>query len=247
MDGIIEVCVDSVESALQAQKGGADRLELCSDLIVGGTTASVVLFRQIRKMVDVPIHVLLRPRYGDFYYSEYEYQRLLEEAKMFREQGADGIVIGLLQLNGHLDTKRLKQLIDLAKGMKITLHRAFDMCKDPRQALMEAIALGVDMILTSGQQNSCFEGRELIKELISLGRSSIRIMAGGGMHPGIAAAMYQLGVRDFHLSGKIIKDSDMSYRKTSVTMGMPIMSEYERWETDADKIRAMRQTLDQMV
>ncbi len=158
---LLECCVDSVESAIAAQKGGADRLELCGNLIIGGTTPSVELYRAVRKNTDIPIHVLLRPRFGDFLYTAYELEILYEEVKLFSSEGADGLVIGCLKPDGELDIEAMKRMIELGKGRKITLHRAFDVCNNPLKALEQAIELGVDTILTSGQENSCMKGKTI--------------------------------------------------------------------------------------
>lgn len=149
---ILECCVDSVASAIEAEKGGADRLELCSNLIIGGTTPTLALFNEVRNHVSIPINVLIRPRFGDFLYSEYEVNMIKQEVVQFREAGADAVVIGSLTADGSLDIEQMKELIVLAGDMKITLHRAFDMCADPIKTLQEAINLGIDTILTSGKR-----------------------------------------------------------------------------------------------
>ena len=162
---ILEVCVDSVESALAAERGGADRLELCQNLVIGGTTPSPKLFETIRRYSKIPIHVLLRPRFGDFCYTQYEFEMLREEVTMYRKLGAEGVVIGMLLPEGTLDIRRMEKLMEAAEGMPVTLHRAFDVCKDPKAALKQATELGIQTILTSGQQNSALKGAPLLKEL----------------------------------------------------------------------------------
>lgn len=156
---ILEVCVDSVESALVAERGGADRLELCQNLVIGGTTPSPKLFETIRRYSKIPIHVLLRPRFGDFCYTQYEFEMLREEVTMYRKLGAEGVVIGMLLPEGTLDIRRMEKLMEAAEGMPVTLHRAFDVCKDPKAALKQATELGIQTILTSGQQNSALKVR----------------------------------------------------------------------------------------
>ena len=130
-DYILECCVDSVESAIEAKKGGANRIELCSGLVIGGLSPSKALFEAVRENVDIRIHTLLRSRFGDFCYTNYEHELLKKEVRMFRELGADGVVIGTLRPDGSLHTEQMKELIEEAGDMSITLHRAFDMCKDP--------------------------------------------------------------------------------------------------------------------
>ena len=178
---ILEVCVDSVESALAAERGGADRLELCQNLVIGGTTPSPKLFETIRRYSKIPIHVLLRPRFGDFCYTQYEFEMLREEVTMYRKLGAEGVVIGMLLPEGTLDIRRMEKLMEAAEGMPVTLHRAFDVCKDPKAALKQATELGIQTILTSGQQNSALKGAPLLKELKEQATGRIQIQAGGGI------------------------------------------------------------------
>ena len=151
---ILEACVDSVESAVSAIRGGANRLELCSNLVIGGTTPGVSQFQQIREICSIPIHVLIRPRYGDFLYTDYEFQMIAKDTAMFRRLGADGIVAGCLKPYGDLDVERMKVLREQAGDCHLTLHRAFDMCKDPFRTLEEAVAVGIQTILTSGHSGS---------------------------------------------------------------------------------------------
>ena len=147
---ILEGCVDSVESAVTAWEAGAGRLELCANLMIGGTTPSLAAFRQVKRLCRVPVHVLIRPRPGDFCYTKQEFALIREEISIFRKEGADGIVIGILKPDGRLDLERMKLLMEDAQGMSVTLHRAFDVCADPYEALEQAAALGIHTILTSG-------------------------------------------------------------------------------------------------
>ena len=164
-DYILEVCVDSAESALAAAKGGASRLELCQNLVIGGTTPSPKLFEVIRRQTTIPIHALIRPRFGDFCYTPYELEEICEEVAMYRELGAEGVVIGVLKEDGTMNMTAMEQLMEAANGMSVTLHRAFDVCRDPKEALEQAVSLGMNTILTSGQQNSAVKGAELLAEL----------------------------------------------------------------------------------
>ena len=174
MSYLLEVCADSVRSAVEAQAGGADRIELCSGLVIGGLSPSAAMFEQVKKNVDIPVRVLLRPRFGDFCYDGYEFETLKEEVCLFREAGADGVVIGILKPDGRLDTDRMKELVECAKSESksgkrpcaVTFHRAFDVCRNPYEALRQCIELGIDTILTSGQKDSAWNGRELLKELV---------------------------------------------------------------------------------
>ena len=157
---ILEACVDSPESAVEAAGGGADRLELCANLIIGGTTPEQALYEKVRELTDTRIHVLIRPRYGDFLYTEHEFGIILRSVELYRRLGAEGVVVGCLLPDGSLDTERMKALREAAGDMSMTLHRAFDMCADPYEALEQAKGLGVQTILTSGQKADCTQGRE---------------------------------------------------------------------------------------
>lgn len=245
---VLEVCVDSVESAIAAARGGATRLELCANLIIGGTTPGTALFREIRKYTDIPIHVLMRPRFGDFCYTEHEFSILKEEVTAFRDLGAEGAVIGILTPDGNLDTDRMGELMERAEGMSVTLHRAFDVCRDPHQALSDAVSLGINTILTSGQKNSCLLGEGLLGELVSEGGERIVIQAGGGVNADVIRQLYQkTGVRAYHMSGKRTMDSVMRYRREDVSMGIGGISEYEIWRTDEQMIRDACRTLEELL
>lgn len=240
----LECCVDSTISAVHAKHGGADRLELCSNLVIGGTTPTLSLFRQIRETVDIRIHVLLRPRFGDFLYSEQEQELLIKEIDIFREAGADGIVIGCLNADGTLDCEAMKKLIDHSGTMSITLHRAFDMCRDPFQTLDEAISMGVNTILTSGCQPSCLQGIDLLRQLDEKANGALQIMAGAGVNENaVRSLLNETNLTTFHMSGKKIVESGMNFRNPAVSMGIPGMSEYEIWETDPEAVAAVRKLL----
>ena len=162
---ILEVCVDSVESAVNAELGGADRLELCGDLVVGGVTPSLALYERIREKVDLPIHVILRTRFGDFLYNEEEMEVLVRQAKLFSEAGADNLVIGCLTADGRLDLEAMKKIMDTAGDTPCNLHREFDMCRDLDETLEDAKTLGVKSILTSGGCASAKEGAKVLDSL----------------------------------------------------------------------------------
>ena len=162
-DFILEACVDSVESALAAARGGASRLELCGSLVIGGTTPNPWLFQEIRKHTDIRIHVLIRPRFGDFCYTEEEFILIREAVREYKKLGAEGVVIGCLNPDGTMNMEQMKILMEEAEGMSVTLHRAFDVCADPYETMEQAISLGIDTILTSGQKNVCTLGTELLK------------------------------------------------------------------------------------
>ena len=240
---ILEVCVDSVESALNAEAGGADRIELCGDLIVGGITPSLALYERIREKIEIPIHVLLRPRFGDFLYSEEEREILVRQAKTFAKAGAENLVIGCLTPDGHLDLEALKRIIDAADGTPVNLHRAFDMCRDLDEALEDAKKLGVVSILTSGGYASALEGIEVLEKL-KKNAGNIDIMAGAGMNAkNIKYMLENSSLTAFHMSGKKTLQSKMEYRNPRVNMGLPTLSEYEIIQTDINEIRAAKLVL----
>ena len=235
---ILECCVDSVESAIHAAKGGASRLELCANLIIGGTTPDVALVKEIRKYSDIRIHALIRPRFGDFCYTEHEMEIMKSQICALKEAGVEGVVIGVLDVDGNLDISKMKELMQEARGLSVTLHRAFDMCKDPFQALEEAISLGVHTILTSGQKASAWEGRELLCQLIKQADGRIDIMAGAGISASVIEKLIPVTTgTSYHMSGKITLDSKMKYRKADVSMGLPSLSEYEIWQTSEEAVR----------
>lgn len=242
----LEVCVDSVESAQAAWQGGADRLELCGDLLVGGTTPSPYLAEAVLELGH-PVHVLLRPRFGDFLYTPAEQRILEQEVICFRKLGVDGIVIGALDAEGNLDTPLLARLIAAAGPMKKTLHRAFDLCRDASAALEQAIQLGFDTILTSGQCATAPEGAELLAQLHTQAAGRITIMAGSGIQANnIAQLAQKTGLTTFHMSSKHRVDSPMRYRRPGVPMGLPMANEYDRFYTDSQQIHAARLALNHL-
>ena len=233
MKGILECCVDSVESAIAAKNGGADRLELCQGLVIGGVTSGTALFQEIKNQMDIRIHALMRPRFGDFCYTRHEIDILCGDIRTFRKLGADAAVIGALKPDGTLDVEAMKRMIDAAGDMSITLHRAFDVCRDPFEALETAKELGVNTILTSGQRKSAKEGVEILKQLALKADGKVDIMAGAGIDAdAIRYLAPKTGITTFHMSGKMTLDSRMVYRKEGINMGLPSMSEFEIWRTD---------------
>ncbi len=244
MSYILEVCADSVQSAVAAQEGGADRVELCSALVIGGLSPSAAMFRQVRENTDLKIRVLLRPRFGDFCYDEYEFRTLKEEVEQFRGLGADGVVIGILKPDGTLNMEQMEELVKAAKGIGITMHRAFDVCRDPYEALEQCVSLGIDTILTSGQKSSAWEGRERLSELVRQADGRIDILAGAGIGPeSIRELADYTGVCSFHMSGKKVLDSQMEFRRVGVPMGIPRFSEFEIWQTDAEQVKRAAEIL----
>ncbi len=244
---LLEACVDSVESAIAAQRGGADRLELCSNLIIGGTTPGIALYQEVKKNVSIPIHALIRPRFGDFLYSDYEFSIMCHDIEALKHSGAQGIVIGMLKQDGTLDLPRMKELMHYADGMSVTLHRAFDMSVNLRESLYEAIELGISTILTSGGEESATHGLEILRELQGEAAGRIQIMAGAGVNAESIVKLHKLaGIHTFHMSGKTVLESGMVYRNDRINMGLPGISEYEIWQTLEIQIRSARNVLDQL-
>lgn len=240
----LEVCVDSVESAIAAQRAGATRLELCGNLMIGGTTPSVLLYREVRKVITIPIHILIRPRFGDFLYTEYEFNIMKNEIEQFRQEGADGVVFGCLKKDGTLDRVRMEQLVQVAHPMKKTLHRAFDVCSNPQEAIEITKQLGMDYILTSGGKNSCLEGKEALKQYVALAKKDIKILVASKVNAiAIKQILEELPVRCFHMSGSVRKESAMEYRNVQVNMGLPVMSEYQIIRTNERIIEEAVQVL----
>ena len=243
---LLECATDSVESALAAAKGGADRLELCANLIIGGTTPTLALYDEVRSHSDIPLFILIRPRFGDFLYTDYEANVICREIEMFQKAGAEGVVIGSLNKDGSLNTEHMKRFMDSAKDMSITLHRAFDMSADPLATLMQAKELGVNTILTSGQAPSSLEGIDLYEKLIEKANGEISILAGGGIKAStIEKLLKQTSLTAFHMSGKIVVESGMEFRNPAVSMGLPGISEYNIWLTDENNVREARGVLDE--
>ncbi|MBR3876851.1 MAG: copper homeostasis protein CutC [Bacteroidaceae bacterium] len=235
---ILEICAGSVESAIAARDGGAARIELCAALEIGGTTPSAGLIAEVRKIEGIVLNVIIRPRGGDFLHNEHEAACMEQDIRTCRQLGADGVVIGALTAEGDIDTALCKRLIDAADGMSITFHRAFDMCRDPKRALEELIAIGCDRVLTSGQAATAEAGLPLLKELVQQAAGRISIMPGCGVNSGNAARILQAtGAVEIHASARKSVGSGMLFRHSGVSMGTPGSDEYERKETDVDEVK----------
>jgi copper homeostasis protein len=238
---IIEVCVDSVESAMAAERGGADRVELCDNLLEGGTTPSAGAIAVARARLGIKLQVIIRPRGGDFCYSEVEFAVMQHDVTLAKQLGADGVVIGILTAEGAIDIERTRTLIELARPLSVTFHRAFDMSRDPYRALEDLIGLGVDRILTSGQEPSVIEGLDLIAELVQLAGDRVIIMPGGGTERNISKVVARSGVREVHVTGTTSVESAMQFRNQRVFMGGELRPpEYSRLTTDPERIRQLR-------
>jgi copper homeostasis protein len=238
---VIEVCVDSVESAMAAEQGGADRVELCDNLLEGGTTPSAGAIELARKHLELGLQVIIRPRGGDFCYSDIEFDIMQRDIAMAKNLGADGIVIGVLRPDGSIDMDRTAALVEQARPLNVTFHRAFDVSRDPYQSLEDLISLGVDRILTSGQAFSVLEGLDLIAKLVKLAGDKIIIMPGGGTERNIQKVVSESGVKEVHVIGPKRVESRMDFRNHQIYMGGELRpSEYARLITDPEKIKALR-------
>lgn len=237
---ILEICAGSVESAIAARDGGAQRIELCAALEVGGVTPSAGLIAEARKVNGLTLNVIIRPRGGDFLYNEYEVACMEEDIRTCRSLGVDGVVIGALTAEGDIDSAACQRLINAAEGMSVTFHRAFDMCRNPQKALEELIALGCHRVLTSGQAATAQTGIPLLKELVKQADNRIIIMPGCGVSSANAAAILQAtGATEIHASARKSVGSRMIFRHSGVSMGASDIDEYARKETDVNEVRAI--------
>ncbi len=241
----IEVCIASVASAIAAQEGGADRVELCDNLFEGGTTPSLAMIEQVRKQTGIGLYVMIRPRGGDFLYSDEEFEIMKGDLMHAKKAGADGVVFGLLKADGSVDLARTSELVQLASPLDTTFHRAFDMAANPQEALEAVIRSGCQRILTAGGANKAIDGIERIAQLQQQASNRIQLMAGSGINEQNARLFLEKGIRELHLSGKIVVDGNMTYRNPQVMMGgLPGIPEYEYIVTDAGKIRAVREAVE---
>ena len=237
----IEICANSVESAVKAQEGGAYRVELCAGIPEGGTTPSFGDIRMARQLLQsTKLHVIIRPRGGDFLYSPLELEIMLHDIKVARQLGADGVVFGCLTAEGNVDIPAMKMLMNAVGDMNVTFHRAFDMCQNPQEALEQIISLGCSRILTSGQEPNAVKGIPLLKELVKQADGRIIIMPGCGVNPSnILHIAEETGASEFHFSGRSTYESGMIYRNPTVSMGGTVkIEEYEKDVTNPDIVKA---------
>lgn len=236
---MIEICANGLQSALNAQMGGAARVELCDNLYDGGTTPSAGTIRLARKYLTIGLHVLIRPRGGDFLYNAHEMEIMKDDIRFCKDVGADGVVIGILNADGTIDTERTAELIELARPMYVTFHRAFDMCRDAAEGLEQLIQLKIDCLLTSGQKNKASDGVELIAQLVEQAAGRIQIMPGSGVNAdNLQWIKQRTGATTLHMSAQSLVDSQMTYRNEDVRMGgLPQIPEYKHAVSDVEKIR----------
>ncbi len=244
----LEICCEGVESALNAFKGGCDRIELCDNLLQGGTTPSAGMIKYLRQQTQKGIFVLIRPRPGDFLYSNAEKEVMLRDIEQAKKLGADGIVCGALKADGSIDERTTNRLIEAALPLPFTFHRAFDHCIKPMDGLEIIIRLGAKRLLTSGQQSTAVEGKELIKKLIENAGSRICIMPGSGINSGnIAELAEYTGAIEFHASARHSRNSAMMHRIEHPRMSSfnkNLINDFEIRETNPEEVRKIREKLE---
>lgn len=234
-----EVCLQSVDDALAAQAGGAQRIELCAALVEGGLTPSFGTIAACRAAVDINVMVIIRPRGGDFCYSEWELATMEKDIAQCRQLDVTGVVFGILNTDGTVARPQVQRMLEATGGdMTTTFHRAFDVCRDPLEALDTLIDLGLDRVLTSGQAGSVPEGQRLIRQLVVRASGRIGILPGAGITPdNVADIVAFTGVEEFHATAFAPLESEMTHRNEAVYMGIPGLPEYTRQVTSAAVVR----------
>jgi copper homeostasis protein len=244
---LLEVCANSVQSAINAQRAGASRIELCENLPVGGTTPSYGSIKLSRRHLAIAINVLIRPRPGDFLYSDTEFETIKEDIRVSKELGVNGVVCGVLLPDGNVDVDRTRELVELSRPLSFTFHRAFDFTPDPFRALNDVIATGADRILTSGQKSKAGEGIPLLKELVALAGNRIIVMPGSGVNINSIAGIAQTGAKEFHMSGLTVEPSHMRYWKEGLHLNGELPNDNELQVSSVEAIGQVIQYLDRVI
>ena len=240
----LEICVDSVESALAAQRGGAQRIELCSALAEGGLTPSGGLIRAVRSKVSIGVYVMIRPRGGDFLYSEEELDVMRDDIARARDLGANGVVFGLLTADGVVDIEKTAELVELARPMEVTFHRAIDMTRDLGEALESVLLTGARRVLTSGGAQSALLGMTGVATLVHLAKDRIAVMVCGNVRPeNVAQIAVATGATQFHAALRSAVPSPVTYRNPGLSMGDEGSDEYTRYAVRPEDVRRLRQTI----
>ncbi len=241
----LEICVDNIQSAIDAEEAGADRVELCGNLLEGGTTPGPGTIQLAREKLEIGLNVIIRPRGGDFLYDDQEYDIMKRDIKTCLIYGVDGVVLGILNPEGEIDVGRTSALVELAYPMPVTFHRAFDMCSDPVRGIEDVISTGAKRLLTSGQKNVVPDGAELISKVVKQAGNRIIIMPGGGLNiSNIEFLARTTGANEFHLTARKSIDSGMKFRMEGINMGgLPGMSEFSRKVADKELIKKIIQIL----
>ncbi|KAI9359275.1 CutC family protein [Zopfochytrium polystomum] len=270
---ILEVCLETVESAVTAEQNGALRVELCANLTEGGTTPSIGTIKRCKSLVNIPIMVMIRPRGGDFVYTDEEIEIMKLDIEAAKDIGVAGVVFGLLNPDGSIDVEKTRmfvsgdfqqprfrysprsvtqpadnpacRLVKLASPLQVTFHRAFDVCRDPEQAMEDIISVGgIQRILTSGQDSGALEGLELLTALVAKAKGRIILLPGGGVTPrNLKRIIAATGVKEVHMALMKTTESPMVFRNPNVFMGLPGLPEYSRVETDGDAVQKVVQIL----
>jgi copper homeostasis protein len=242
MNPLLEVCVDSVESALAADRAGADRIELCQALSEGGLTPSLGLLQEIRARTRLSIAVMIRPRAADFCYTQDEISVMRRDLAAAKTHGANMVVLGMLDPDGRIDGERTRLMVELAHPLPVTFHRAFDMARDPREALETLVEAGVQRLLTSGQEATAFQGLDLITSLVRQAAGRVIVMPGGGItEDNLATILSRSGAREFHVSAGTPRQSSMRFRNPRIVLGRTSgVREYEWKIAGEERIRAFR-------
>ena len=241
----IEACIGTLQSGIEAEKGGANRVELCDNLAEGGTTPSAALIQMTKERLKIPAAVMIRPRHGDFLYSDLEFEIMKKDIEFCKTVGVEAVVFGLLTPDGQIDYQRTMRLVESAGNMQVCFHRAVDLSRDYFEAIEQIINCGCTRILTSGGANKAVEGFENIRKAQELYGNKIEIMVGSGINAENVSKFHSVGIRNFHLSGKVQIDSLMTYRKEGVSMGaISAEEEYKITQTDYRKIEEVKKVLD---
>jgi copper homeostasis protein len=241
---LIEVCVDSVASAVAAERGGAKRVELCGSLLEGGVTPSAGLIELVRAQTSIGLHVMIRPRGGDFCYTPEEFETMRCDIIAAKKFGADGVVLGILDVNANVDTERTRQLVELARPLSVTFHRAFDVSADLFRALEDVCTMGADRLLTSGGEPSAAQGIQPIAGLVRAARGRIAIMACGGIDDQNAASIVeQTGVSEIHVGLRSPVASPMMWRNPRISMGTASALEYQRFQVLEENVRSLHRAV----
>lgn len=242
---ILEITVNSVTSALLAQEGGADRIELCDNFHEGGTTPGAGSISKARECIHIGLFVMIRPRGGDFHYSDLELEIMKKDIQLARDLGADGVVFGLLNADGTIDRIHTAELVTVSHPMQVTFHRAFDLTPDPFTALEEIIETGADRVLTSGQAPSAMEGARVIASLLKQAGDRIMIMPGAGINESNILELYRLTqAQEFHASLRTKRYSGMSFQREGVFMGDQGFQAYPYEVASPERIRVLKRILE---
>jgi copper homeostasis protein len=240
----LEICADSVESAVAAEAGGAQRIELCSGLIEGGLTPSLGLIRTVRSRIGIGVYVMIRPRGGDFLYSDEELAVMRDDILQVAQSGAEGVVLGLLTADGEVDAERTRALIELARPMEVTFHRAIDMTRDVARPLEDVIASGADRVLTSGGEATAMQGSERIRELVRGARGRIKLMVGGGVRAeNVQELASATGAVEFHAALRTTQPSPIKYQVPNVHLGASGVDDYARSVVGSADVRMLREAM----